>query len=99
MPPRKVATVHERARQKLGGGVSFFCKRPAIRPQWQSCRLRRQRRGVVRSIRDHRHNDRVFLYAFDLIELNGDDMPTSPEKMDRANKLARLPFNPRWSEN
>jgi len=25
-------------------------------------------------IRHHRHNDRAFLYAFDLIELNGDDM-------------------------
>jgi ATP-dependent DNA ligase len=25
-------------------------------------------------VRHHRHNDRVFLYAFDLIELNGDDM-------------------------
>src|SRR5215470_6703569 len=24
-------------------------------------------------IRHHRHNDRAFLYAFDLIELNGDD--------------------------
>ena len=29
-------------------------------------------------IRHHRHNDRVFLYAFDLIELNGDDMRRDP---------------------
>src|ERR1700750_1644668 len=29
-------------------------------------------------IRPPRHNDRVFLYAFDLIELNGDDMRRDP---------------------
>jgi len=29
-------------------------------------------------IRHHRHNDRAFLYAFDLIELNGDDMRRDP---------------------
>ena len=25
-------------------------------------------------VRHHRANDRIFLYAFDLIELNGDDL-------------------------
>jgi bifunctional non-homologous end joining protein LigD len=29
-------------------------------------------------IRHHRHNDRVFVYPFDLIELNGDDMRRDP---------------------
>jgi ATP-dependent DNA ligase len=29
-------------------------------------------------IRHHRHNDRAFLYAFDLIELNGDDLRRDP---------------------
>jgi bifunctional non-homologous end joining protein LigD len=29
-------------------------------------------------IRHHGHNDHVFLYAFDLIELNGDDLRRDP---------------------
>jgi ATP-dependent DNA ligase len=29
-------------------------------------------------VRYHRANDRVFLYAFDLIELNGDDLRHDP---------------------
>ena len=35
-------------------------------------------------IRHHRHNDRAFLYAFDLIELNGDEMRRDPLEMRKA---------------
>src|SRR5262249_32285776 len=35
-------------------------------------------------IRHRRHNDRVFLYAFDLIELNGDDMRRDPLEVRKA---------------
>jgi hypothetical protein len=35
-------------------------------------------------VRHHRHNDRVFLYAFDLIELNGDDMRRDPLEVRKA---------------
>jgi bifunctional non-homologous end joining protein LigD len=35
-------------------------------------------------IRHHRLNDRVFLYAFDLIELNGDDMRRDPLEVRKA---------------
>jgi bifunctional non-homologous end joining protein LigD len=35
-------------------------------------------------IHHHRHNDRVFLYAFDLIELNGDDMRRDPLEVRKA---------------
>src|SRR5689334_22055497 len=31
-------------------------------------------------VRHHRANDSVFLYAFDLIELNGDDLRRDPER-------------------
>jgi hypothetical protein len=30
-------------------------------------------------VRHHRANERIFLYAFDLIELNGDDLLARPE--------------------
>ena len=35
-------------------------------------------------IRHHRHNDRAFLYAFDLIELNGDDLRRDPLEVRKA---------------
>src|SRR5262249_28872134 len=35
-------------------------------------------------VRHHRHNDRAFLYAFDLIELNGDDMRRDPLEVRKA---------------
>jgi bifunctional non-homologous end joining protein LigD len=35
-------------------------------------------------IRHHGHNDRVFLYAFDLIELNGDDLRRDPLQVRKA---------------
>jgi bifunctional non-homologous end joining protein LigD len=35
-------------------------------------------------IRHYRYNDRVFLYAFDLIELNGDDMRRDPLEVRKA---------------
>jgi ATP-dependent DNA ligase len=35
-------------------------------------------------IRHHRANDSVFLYAFDLIELNGDDLRRDPLQVRKA---------------
>ena len=35
-------------------------------------------------IRHHRANERIFLYAFDLIELNGDDLRRDPLEMRKA---------------
>ncbi len=35
-------------------------------------------------IRHHRANDRIFLYAFDLIELNGDDLRRDPLEVRKA---------------
>jgi bifunctional non-homologous end joining protein LigD len=35
-------------------------------------------------IRHHRANDRIFLYAFDLIELNGDDLRHDPLEVRKA---------------
>jgi ATP-dependent DNA ligase len=47
-------------------------------------------------IRRHRHNDRAFLYAFDLIELNGDDLRRDPLEVRKATLLkhfqARMPY-------
>jgi hypothetical protein len=48
-----------------------------------SCRLHR---GVASFdlVRHHRANDRMFLYAFDLIELNGDDIRRDPLQVRKA---------------
>ena len=47
--------------------------------------MRRQWRGVVRSlVRHHRANERIFLYAFDLIELNGYDLRRDPLVVRKA---------------
>jgi bifunctional non-homologous end joining protein LigD len=35
-------------------------------------------------IRHHRNDDRVFLYGFDLIELNGDDLRRNPLQVRKA---------------
>jgi ATP-dependent DNA ligase len=35
-------------------------------------------------IRHHRHNDNIFPYAFDLIELNGDDLRRDPLQVRKA---------------
>jgi len=35
-------------------------------------------------VRHHRANERIFLYAFDLIELNGDDMRRDPLEVRKA---------------
>ena len=35
-------------------------------------------------VRHHRHNDRVFVYAFDLIELKGDDLRRDPLEVRKA---------------
>ena len=35
-------------------------------------------------VRHHRANDRIFLYAFDLIELNGDDLRRDPLEVRKA---------------
>jgi bifunctional non-homologous end joining protein LigD len=44
-------------------------------------------------IRHHGHNDHVFLYAFDVIELNGDDLRRDPLQVRKAT-LASIPA--RW---
>jgi bifunctional non-homologous end joining protein LigD len=41
-------------------------------------------------VRHHRANDRMFLYAFDLIELNGDDIRRDPLQVRKAT-LASIP--------
>ena len=41
-------------------------------------------------IRYRRHDDRVFLYAFDLIELNGDDMRREPFETRKATLASLL---------
>ena len=46
--------------------------------------------GLCDLIRHHRHNDRAFLYAFDLIELNGDDLRRDPLEVRKAT-LASVP--------
>jgi len=35
-------------------------------------------------VRHHRANDKIFLYAFDLIELNGDDLRRDPLEVRKA---------------
>jgi hypothetical protein len=46
--------------------------------------LRRKRRASFDLIRHHRTNERIFLYAFDLIELNGDDLRHDPLEVRKA---------------
>jgi bifunctional non-homologous end joining protein LigD len=41
-------------------------------------------------VRHHRANDSVFLYAFDLIELNGDDMRRDPLQVRKATLVSIL---------
>jgi bifunctional non-homologous end joining protein LigD len=53
-------------------------------------------------IRHHGHNDRVFLYAFDLIELNGDDMRRDPLEVRKAtlrSMLAKAALGLRFNEH
>jgi len=53
-------------------------------------------------IRHHRHNDRAFLYAFDLIELNGDDMRRDPLEVRKAtlrSMLAKTGLGLRFNEH
>jgi ATP dependent DNA ligase domain len=38
----------------------------------------------LNNIRHHRNDDRVFLYGFDLIELNGDDLRRNPLQVRKA---------------
>jgi ATP-dependent DNA ligase len=45
-------------------------------------------------VRHHRANDGVFLYAFDLIELNGDDLRRDPLEVRKA-RLASVLARPR----
>ena len=50
----------------------------------------------------HRHNDRAFLYAFDLIELNGDDMRRDPLEVRKAtlrSMLAKAGLGLRFNEH
>jgi bifunctional non-homologous end joining protein LigD len=41
-------------------------------------------------VRHHRANDSVFLYAFDLIELNGDDLRRDPLQVRKATLASML---------
>src|SRR5260370_5933845 len=53
-------------------------------------------------VRYHRANDRVFLYAFDLIELNGDDLRRDPlevRKATLASVLAKAGRGIRFNEH
>src|SRR5215467_11889067 len=53
-------------------------------------------------IRHHRHNDRAFLYAFDLIELNGDDLRRDPLEVRKAtlrSMLAKAGLGLRFNEH
>src|SRR5262249_21313742 len=53
-------------------------------------------------IRHHRHNDRAFLYAFDLIELNGDEMRRDPPEVRKAmirSMLAKAGLGLRFNEH
>ena len=53
-------------------------------------------------IRYHRANDRIFLYAFDLIELNGDDLrrdPLEARKATLASVLAKAGLGLRFNEH
>src|SRR5438874_11519981 len=53
-------------------------------------------------IRHHRANDSVFLYAFDLIELNGDDLrrdPLAVRKATLASLLRRAAPGLRFNEH
>ena len=53
-------------------------------------------------VRHHRHNDRAFLYAFDLIELNGDDMRRDPLEVRKAtlrSMLAKAGLGLRFNEH
>jgi bifunctional non-homologous end joining protein LigD len=59
--------------------------------------------GIASSdrIRHHRYDDSVFLYAFDLIELNGDDLRRDPfnvRKATLASLLARAAPGLRFNE-
>jgi ATP-dependent DNA ligase len=50
----------------------------------------------------HRHNDRAFLYAFDLLELNGDDMRRDPLEVRKAtlrSMLAKAGLGLRFNEH
>jgi bifunctional non-homologous end joining protein LigD len=53
-------------------------------------------------IRHHRYNDRIFLYAFDLIELNGDDLRRDPLEVRKAtlrSMLAKAGLGLRFNEH
>ena len=54
------------------------------------------------SFRHHRHNDHVFLYAFDLIDLNGDDVRRDPLEVRKAtlrSMLANAGLDLRFNEH
>ena len=53
-------------------------------------------------VRHHRHNDGMFLYTFDLIELNGDDMRQDPLEVRKAtlrSMLAKAGLGLRFNEH
>ena len=53
-------------------------------------------------VRDHRANESIFLYAFDLIELNGDDLRRDPLEVRKAtlrSMLAKAGLGLRFNEH
>jgi bifunctional non-homologous end joining protein LigD len=58
--------------------------RSRSRNRWRGGVLRRRRQAELRPIRYRRYDASVFLYAFDLIELNGDDLRRDPLEVRKA---------------
>jgi len=59
-------------------------------------------RRSISFARHHRYNDRAFLYAFDLIELNGDDLRRDPLEVRKAtlrSMLAKAGLGLRFNEH
>ena len=64
--------------------------------------MRRQRARVFERIRYRRHDGKVFLYAFDLIELDGDDLRREPLDVRKAtlrSLLVKVAPGLRWNEH
>jgi hypothetical protein len=77
---------------------------PSARPSAPRSLLPRASSSRVRQplVRHHRANDSVFLYAFDLIELNGDDLRRDPlevRKATLASVLAKAGLGIRFNEH
>ena len=69
-PPIARALTHLRCRSCIIDGEAVICDDNGV--------------ASFDLIRNHRHNHRAFLYAFDLIELNGDDLRRDPLEVRKA---------------